>query len=144
MTIEGRERFPVRVRYVRAVPRDDGEHRPHTDRDVRRDDRSRSSQVANIRTVNGASMIASENGLLKGTVLLNVQRRDVGSFVAEADARGEGESRAAGGILHVVERIVRKPAACETASAARRSDRRYRNLRPSVSDIRFCARGRVT
>ena len=30
-------------------------------------------------------MIQSENGLLKGTVLLNVRGRDIGSFVAEAD-----------------------------------------------------------
>jgi len=29
-------------------------------------------------------MISSENGLLRGTVLLNVRGRDVGSFVDEA------------------------------------------------------------
>jgi Cu(I)/Ag(I) efflux system membrane protein CusA/SilA len=42
------------------------------------------SQVAEIRTVEGATMIQSENGLLRGTVLLNVRDRDVGSFVNEA------------------------------------------------------------
>ncbi|HUF03578.1 MAG TPA: CusA/CzcA family heavy metal efflux RND transporter [Aridibacter sp.] len=83
-TIEGRERFPIRVRYapefrgttenIGQIPivMTDGMSIPL-------------SQLATIRTVNGASMIASENGLLKGTVLLNVRGKDVGSFVAEAD-----------------------------------------------------------
>ncbi len=83
-TIEGRERFPVRVRYapefrenienIGQIPivTADGMTVPL-------------SQIADIRTVTGASMINSENGLLKGTVLLNVRGRDIGSFVAEAD-----------------------------------------------------------
>jgi copper/silver efflux system protein len=41
-------------------------------------------QLANIRPVSGPSMIASENGLLVVTVLLNVRGRDVGSFVGQA------------------------------------------------------------
>ena len=42
------------------------------------------SQLAEINTVQGPTMISSENGLLRGTVLLNVRGRDVGSFVDEA------------------------------------------------------------
>ncbi len=42
------------------------------------------SQVADKLKVEGATMIQSENGLLRGTVLLNVRGRDVGSFVDEA------------------------------------------------------------
>ena len=42
------------------------------------------SQVAHIEHARGAAMISSENGLLIATVLMNVQGRDVGSFVAEA------------------------------------------------------------
>jgi Cu(I)/Ag(I) efflux system membrane protein CusA/SilA len=83
VTIEGRRRFPARVRYApqfRAspkalggllVPAPAGAQIPL-------------AQVASIRQVNGASMISSENGLLRGTVLLNVRGRDVGSFVEEA------------------------------------------------------------
>jgi Cu(I)/Ag(I) efflux system membrane protein CusA/SilA len=41
-------------------------------------------QVAQIRQVSGPAMIASENGLLVVTVLLNVRGRDVGSFVDQA------------------------------------------------------------
>lgn len=83
-TIEGRERFPIRVRYApefRGTPEEIGQIPI-----VMPDGMSIPlSQVAAIRTTNGASMIASEDGLLKGTVLLNVRGRDVGSFVAEAD-----------------------------------------------------------
>jgi copper/silver efflux system protein len=83
MTIEGRERFPVRVRYapeyradaqaLRAVlvasPK--GAHIPL-------------SQLARIEHARGPAMVSSENGLLLATVLLNVQGRDVGGFVEEA------------------------------------------------------------
>ncbi len=84
VTIEGRQRFPVRVRYAQ---------------DFRKSSDAISKipivmangmtipleQVADIRKVDGASMISSENGLLRGLVLLNVRGRDVGSFVDEAN-----------------------------------------------------------
>ncbi len=44
------------------------------------------SELASIELSRGAAMISSENGLLLATVLLNVQGRDVGSFVEEARA----------------------------------------------------------
>jgi copper/silver efflux system protein len=83
LTIEGRQRFPVRVRYApqyRAsggalgsvlVTAPNGTQVPL-------------AQLADIRSVSGPSMISSENGLLVVTVLLNVRGRDVGSFVDEA------------------------------------------------------------
>jgi Cu(I)/Ag(I) efflux system membrane protein CusA/SilA len=40
--------------------------------------------IADIGIVTGPSMITSENGLLRGTVLMNVRGRDVGGFVEEA------------------------------------------------------------
>src|SRR2546425_239263 len=42
------------------------------------------AQLADITEVQEPTMISSENGLLRGTVLLNVRGRDVGSFVDEA------------------------------------------------------------
>jgi copper/silver efflux system protein len=83
LTIEGRQRFPVRVRYAppyRAsaealagvlVAAPNGTQVPL-------------GQLADIRHVAGPAMISSENGLLVVTVLLNVRGRDVGSFVDEA------------------------------------------------------------
>jgi Cu(I)/Ag(I) efflux system membrane protein CusA/SilA len=83
VTIEGRRRFPVRVRYAQQyrsspdalgqIPITSPQGAPIP-----------LGQLAEIRTIEGPTMISSENGLLRGTVLLNVRGRDVGSFVDEA------------------------------------------------------------
>jgi copper/silver efflux system protein len=82
-TVEGRERYPVRVRYARdfresidalrnvLVPAMNGAPVPL-------------SEVAQTGVTIGPSMITSENSLLRGTVLMNVRGRDVGGFVDEA------------------------------------------------------------
>jgi Cu(I)/Ag(I) efflux system membrane protein CusA/SilA len=85
VTIEGRQRFPIRVRYA-AEFRDKIENIGQIPLVAGDGMTIPLAQVADIRTATGASMIQSENGLLKGTVLLNVRGRDIGSFVGEADA----------------------------------------------------------
>ncbi|MDQ3745308.1 MAG: CusA/CzcA family heavy metal efflux RND transporter [Acidobacteriota bacterium] len=83
VTIEGRRRFPVRVRYA-------PEFRRGPEAIAQLPITSPSGvpvplgQLASINTVEGPTMISSENGLLRGTVLLNVRGRDVGGFVEEA------------------------------------------------------------
>jgi Cu(I)/Ag(I) efflux system membrane protein CusA/SilA len=82
-TIEGRQRFPVRVRYApeyRADPQALG----HVLVASSSGTQIPLSQVARIEHARGPAMISSENGLLLATVLLNVQGRDVGGFVEEA------------------------------------------------------------
>ncbi|MGH9602335.1 MAG: efflux RND transporter permease subunit [Terriglobales bacterium] len=82
-TIEGRQRFPVRVRYARAF-REDPEGLGQVLVSGMNGVQVPLAQLASIRKVTGPSMITSENGLLRGTVLLNVRGRDVGGFVEEA------------------------------------------------------------
>ncbi|MEZ5426425.1 MAG: CusA/CzcA family heavy metal efflux RND transporter [Pyrinomonadaceae bacterium] len=84
VTIEGRNRFPVRVRFAPEFRRD-AEAIGRLPLLMPGGMTVPLSQVAEIRTTVGASMIQSENGLLKGTVLLNVRGRDVGGFVDEAN-----------------------------------------------------------
>src|SRR3954466_10796583 len=85
-TIEGRRRFPVRVRYA-------AEYRANPEMLARVLVASANGtqvplgQVAHIEHARGPAMISSENGLLVATVLLNVQGRDAGGFVEEARAR---------------------------------------------------------
>ncbi len=84
-TIEGRKRYPVRVRYA-------PEHR--TDAEALRrvlvaaptGAQIPLGQLARFEHAHGPAMISSENGLLLATVLLNVQGRDVGGFVDDARA----------------------------------------------------------
>src|SRR5205807_8024013 len=85
VTIEGRRRFPIRVRYapefrgnahaLGEIPITSPTGQPIP-----------LSQLTEISEVQGPTMISSENGLLRGTVLLNVRGRDVGSFVDDAKA----------------------------------------------------------
>ena len=85
-TIEGRRRFPVRVRYA-AEYRADPEMLGQVLVASPRGSQIPLSEVARIEHARGPAMISSENGLLVTTVLLNVQGRDVGGFVEEARAR---------------------------------------------------------
>jgi copper/silver efflux system protein len=82
-TIEGRRRFPVRVRYSPQYRNDlqslnailvaapEGGQIPL-------------GRLASIKPASGPAMINSENGLLVVSVLLNVRGRDIGGFVDEA------------------------------------------------------------
>ena len=110
MTVEGRERFPVRIRYARAFREDElSVKNLLVASSVSGMALAKSSatggnqmsqaavsavslapmqiplsQVADIRIVSGPSMIRSENGLLRSYVRLNVRDRDVIGFVEEA------------------------------------------------------------
>ena len=85
-TIEGRRRFPVRVRYApeyRSDPRALGDVLVTSRQGVQ----VPLGELTRMEQTRGPAMISSENGLLVATVLLNVQGRDVGGFVAEARQR---------------------------------------------------------
>src|SRR5271157_1021987 len=82
-TIEGRQRFPVRVRYARDF-RENVEDLKEVLVAAPNNAQIPLGMLADIRVVMGPSMISSENGLLRGTVLMNVRGRDVGGFVDEA------------------------------------------------------------
>jgi Cu(I)/Ag(I) efflux system membrane protein CusA/SilA len=83
-TIEGRERYPVNVRYMVdfrtdfgslgrvLVPASGGQRQIPL------------SQLATIKTVYGPSMIRDEDGLLTGYVYIDLADRDPGSYVREA------------------------------------------------------------
>lgn len=85
-TVEGRERYPVNVRYQRGyrsdiqslsrvlVPVMNGQlHIPI-------------SQLAEVKLVSGPSMYRDEDGLLSGYVYVDISGRDIGSYVADAKA----------------------------------------------------------
>ena len=84
-TIEGRQRFPVRVRYAPEFRSDAGAI-GNVLVAAPGGTQIPLGQLARIEHARGPAMLASENGLLLATVLLNVQGRDVGGFVEEAKA----------------------------------------------------------
>lgn len=82
-TVEGRERYPINVRYLRdyrssvdrlsrtLVPTMNGAQIPM-------------AQIADINLLSGPGMIRDENGRLSGYVYVDVSGRDVGGYVTEA------------------------------------------------------------
>ena len=83
-TVEGRERYPVNVRYLRdfradlgalgrvLVPASGGQRQIPL------------SQLATVKVVSGPSMIRDEDGLLTGYVYVDVAGRDFGRYIEEA------------------------------------------------------------
>ena len=80
--VEGRERYPIMVRYDRPfrehisdmdnilVPTPAGAHIPLAD-------------LADIRIAEGPSMIKSEDARLNGWVFVDIENRDIGSYIAD-------------------------------------------------------------
>jgi len=83
-TIEGRKRFPVRVRYAPEFRRDPRELANVLVSGVN-GAQIPLGQLADIRQVSGPAMINSENGLLEVSVLLNARGRDPGGVIADAE-----------------------------------------------------------
>jgi Cu(I)/Ag(I) efflux system membrane protein CusA/SilA len=98
-TVEGRRRFPIRVRYARAF-RDNVEAIKRTLVMTPSGAQVPLEQLADIRFSSGPPMISSEASLLRSLVLLNVRGRDVGSFVEEADARLKAQLRLPSGYYY--------------------------------------------
>src|SRR5213078_2404153 len=82
--IDGRQRLPVRVRYSPDFRQDPEELRNNVLVTASNGAQIPLGQVADLGVVMGPSMISSENGLLRGSVLMNVRGRDVGRFVEQA------------------------------------------------------------
>jgi Cu(I)/Ag(I) efflux system membrane protein CusA/SilA len=86
-TIEGRERYPVNVRYPREL-RDDPDKLARILVPTMSGAQIPLSQLADIRLVEGPSMIRDENGQLSGYVYVDVDlaHRDLGGYIADAKA----------------------------------------------------------
>ena len=81
--VSGRERFGVRVRYVRGVRDGPADLRSIFIRTPAGAEIS-AGDVARIDVVRGATLIKSENGLSHSVVYVDVQGRDIGGFVRDA------------------------------------------------------------
>ncbi len=82
-TIEGRERYPVNLRYAREF-RDDIEKLKRVLVSTPSGAQVPLGQLANIVIRSGPSMIRNENGLLSGYVYVDMTGRDVGGYVTDA------------------------------------------------------------
>ena len=87
---QGRERYPIRIRYKKELrDRIDELKRVLVPSPLGQHIHIPLEQLADINIVTGPAAIQSENGLLRATVLLNVQGRDLIGFVEAAKKRVE-------------------------------------------------------
>ena len=82
-TIEGRERYPVNVRYPREL-RDDPARLARVLIATPAGAQVPLAQVADLQIVRGPAMLRDENGFLAGYVYVDVAGRDIGGYVEEA------------------------------------------------------------
>ncbi|MDO8528018.1 MAG: CusA/CzcA family heavy metal efflux RND transporter [Deltaproteobacteria bacterium] len=82
-TIEGRERYPINVRYLREL-RDDPEKLKQVLVPTMSGAQVPLSQIADMEIKSGPAMIRDENGLLSGYVYVDISGRDLGSYVHDA------------------------------------------------------------
>lgn len=89
-SIEGRERYPVNVRYPREL-RSDIESLRRVLVPTEMGAQIPLGQLADINLVNGPSMLRDENGFLAGYVYVYISGRDIGGYVDEAKERVKSE-----------------------------------------------------
>jgi len=82
-TIEGRERYPVNVRYPREL-RDEPDRLARVLVATPTGAQVPLVQIADIQIVRGPAMLRDENGFLAGYVYVDVAGRDIGGYVEQA------------------------------------------------------------
>ncbi|NIS75257.1 MAG: MMPL family transporter [Deltaproteobacteria bacterium] len=82
-TVEGRERYPVSVRYLRDY-RSSLERLSRTLVATPSGTQVPMAHIADIRLESGPGMIRDENGRLSGYVYVDVSKRDIGGYVEQA------------------------------------------------------------
>jgi copper/silver efflux system protein len=82
-TVEGRERYPINVRYARAL-RDDPESLRRVLVETPSGAKIPMAQLAQISMVTGPPTVRDERGSLSGIVFVDVAGRDLAGYVAEA------------------------------------------------------------
>ena len=84
VTVEGRERYPVNVRYMRDFRSDVSAIERVLVGGTGDQPQVPLSQLAVVKPVSGPAMIRNEDGLLTGYVYVDLADRDPGSYIAEA------------------------------------------------------------
>jgi len=88
-TIEGRERYPVNLRYLREL-RDDLDKLKRVTVSAPNGAQVPLAQLADLKMVSGPAMIRDEDGMLSGYVYVDMAGRDVGGYVEDLKRAVQG------------------------------------------------------
>ena len=105
-TVEGRERYPISVRYAREL-RDDVGKLKRVLIPAMNGAQIPLGQLADVRLTSGPAMIRDEDGQLAGYVFVDMAGRDIGSYVEEAQKKVAEQVKIPVGYTLVMERSVR-------------------------------------
>ena len=105
-TVEGRERYPVSVRYAREL-RDDPEKLKRVLIPTMNGAQVPLGQLAELRLTSGPAMIRDEDGQLAGYVFVDMAGRDIGSYVEEAKRKVAEQVQTPDRLYALMERPVR-------------------------------------
>jgi copper/silver efflux system protein len=83
-TVEGRERYPVNVRYLQGYRSDPAALGRVLVPAMGGQQQIPIAQLGEVKLASGPSMLRNENGLLSGYVYVDVAGRDLGSYIEEA------------------------------------------------------------
>ena len=105
-TVEGRERYPVNIRYQRELRDDLDKLNRILVPTMSGMQQIPLAQVADISLTSGPAMIRDEDGLLSGYVYIDVTGRDIGGYVDDAKKAVMEKGETPCGIRPVMERPV--------------------------------------
>ena len=120
-TVEGRERYGVAIRYPRDLRSDPDAIAREVQIALPGGGSVPLGEVASIQLNRGATSIRTENGQLAVYIFVDIAGRDLGGYVAEAQAAVAERSPTAGRLFGGVERAVRIFAAGRSAAQDRRA-----------------------
>ena len=142
VTVEGRERYSINVRYARDY-REDLDALKRVLLPLPQGGQIPMQEIADVLLVSGPSMIRNENGMLAGYVYVDFDT----SQDRHRHLRGRGQEGGGGGqgphrLLPLLERAVREHAAGAGAAQARPPHHRPAHLRPALHEHEVGHQGR--
>ena len=132
--IEGRERYPINVRYQRDF-RDNVEKMRGVLIGTPSGAQIPLGQVARISFTHGPAMIRDEDGALTGYIYIDLKNTDYGGFVATGKQAPSRQTRPASQLLLSMVGRVRTGTACQAAAATDSAGRLLRDLPVAVSGL---------
>ena len=104
-TVEGRERYPINVRYAREL-RDDVGKLERVLIPAMNGAQIPLGQLADVKLTSGPAMIRDEDGQLAGYVFVDMTGRDIGGYVEEAQKKVAEQVKIPGRIYSCMERSI--------------------------------------
>ena len=134
-TVEGRERYGVNIRYPRDLRSNPQAIATDVQVPLPGGGAVPLGEVAKVKLTRGATTIRTENGQLAVYIFVDIDGRDLGGYVADAQKAVAAAGEAAAGLLRRLERPVRISRAGRGAAEDRRAGHAADHLPAALSQL---------